>query len=883
MRKILLLCLTLFCNYTFSQYFNTQARVVTFNGEVNLLQNGKYFLLDKQVVTVKLSDNNVMPSNINIVRVNGLGYYDIKIPNNVNYEDYMNHLKSLRIFSVIEYNAMGKYNGKTESNDKEFANQWYLSRIKVLNAWDTTFGEESIKVGVLDSGLDWTHKDIGLGKDSYQNVYLNYREDLWKDSNNPNTGDSQDNDKNGFIDDLKGWNFSNKSNDVRTRNSHGTQVTGIISAKTNNLEGISGIAGGKGKKGVQIIPVCVGVSSPESAIIDDAIIYAVDSGVRIIQLSLSVIQTDAIEKAIEYATQKGVLVICASGNNYKGELSYPASNRNVVAVGGTDKRDKRASFANYGHNLSVVAPAVDIYSTSLDDQYHSSDGTSFAAPQVSAVAALILSVNLSLTGKEVRDIIEKTAQKVGSYNYQNRGDKPNGSWNNEMGYGLVDAYEAVKKAKALTLPRPELISSSELWGFCRKATFKITNLPEDAKVDWQYPRGSKVLRELGNNEIEIDFGTNHRAIVKAIVTSYEYGNTTLEYRNTNNSYIRNDYLRLNVLENVRTGKHQIEFWLDEENKLTEYQRSKLTIINTNNCTHRTIGGKDFIEITGDNPSISVNINYAPEPCEDEVATFKIIMGSSLIKTEESKIAETSPSVVVDGCTTTMPLNGEIYVYRWQGARHVYIDFEERYYPMSEEEKYNRLDWGKNAPSISKKVRNGYFECVPVDETFTYMHPLHIDVLSGEVHYNSPRYAGFLDWGKVWVRFVTSCRVSKWELIDFSKITFVTNGYFVSRDKGYQPGGVFRVTPNPASDNVLLSIFNSEQGKRGFRLASSQSMNENVETPYGVRVYNSAGVLVRSFEGKGNSAWFSVKGLPSGIYIVHFSQGGNTHKEKLIVE
>ena len=200
----MLFFLALFCNYTFSQYFDTHARVVTFNGEINLLQNGKYFLLDKQVITVKLSGNEVMPSNINVVRVNGLGYYDIKIPNDVGYEDYMNHLKSLKIFSVIEYNAIDKYNGEIESNDKKITNQWYLSRIKVLDAWNITFGEESIKIGVLDSGLDWTHQDIGLGRDLYQNVYLNSKEDLWRDSNNPTTGDSQDNDNNGFVDDLKG-------------------------------------------------------------------------------------------------------------------------------------------------------------------------------------------------------------------------------------------------------------------------------------------------------------------------------------------------------------------------------------------------------------------------------------------------------------------------------------------------------------------------------------------------------------------------------------------------------------------------------------------------------------------------------------------------------
>ena len=182
-----------------------------------------------------------MPSDIKVIRANILGYYDIEVPNNISYEDYMKYLKSLQLFSVIEYNAIGKYNEEIKSNDSSIDKQWYLSRINIFNAWKFSFGDENIKIGVLDSGLDWAHKDIGLGRDSYQNVYLNPNEDLWKDNNNPSTGDYIDNDRNGFIDDLKGWNFITQSNDVRTTNSHGTQVSGIISAKTNNAEGIAGI------------------------------------------------------------------------------------------------------------------------------------------------------------------------------------------------------------------------------------------------------------------------------------------------------------------------------------------------------------------------------------------------------------------------------------------------------------------------------------------------------------------------------------------------------------------------------------------------------------------------------------------------------------------
>lgn len=135
MKKIFLYSLiVLLYNLTFSQNFNTQAHLVILNGEMCLLQEGKYFTLDKQVVTVKLKDYKRIPTNINVIRQNLLGYYDIKVPDNISYKTYMNYLNSLQIFSVIEYNGIGKYEVGNKTNDTEFGKQWYLSRIRTLEA-----------------------------------------------------------------------------------------------------------------------------------------------------------------------------------------------------------------------------------------------------------------------------------------------------------------------------------------------------------------------------------------------------------------------------------------------------------------------------------------------------------------------------------------------------------------------------------------------------------------------------------------------------------------------------------------------------------------------------------------------------------------------------
>lgn len=292
--------------------------------------------------------------------------------------------------------------------------------------------------------MDWQHSEIGFGADVYQNLSLNSNEDMWSSPNNPSTGNKIDDDNNGLIDDWKGWNYAYNNNDTRTTNWHGTFVSGIIGAKRNNSLGIAGIAtNNNATGGVKILPYCVGVNAPISSVIDDAIIEAVDNGVKVIQLSLSVPFSSAIEQAINYAVQHNVLVVCAAGNNSSSTISYPASNNKVIAVGAVDNNNKRAGFSNYGNLLDIVAPGVNIYSTINGNNYSTANGTSFAAPQVSAVAAILFGINPNLTEAQVRNIIESTAQKVGGYNYQTTTGRPNGTWNNEMGYGLLDAFNAI--------------------------------------------------------------------------------------------------------------------------------------------------------------------------------------------------------------------------------------------------------------------------------------------------------------------------------------------------------------------------------------------------------------------------------------------------------
>ncbi|TAK50572.1 MAG: T9SS type A sorting domain-containing protein [Saprospiraceae bacterium] len=307
-------------------------------------------------------------------------------------------------------------------------------------------GSNRVVVAILDSGTDWTHEDIGMGPDAYQNVFLNPGEDAWADPNDPASGNGIDDDGNGLVDDWKGWDFVNNNNDSRGPFFHGTHVAGIVSAKSNNNLGMASVAGGNNSPGAQLLLVGVGDNAPSGNILDDAILYAANTGASIIQLSLTVGQTADIDAAIAAANAQGVLIVCAAGNS-NGPVGYPARNPAVVAVGGTNQNDGKAGFASFGVDLDISAPAVDILSTQPGDAYNTSSGTSFAAPQVSAAAALLLSRNPCLSNDQIKQIFQFSADKVGGFDYNWNANMPGHSL--ELGYGRLNLRAALSDQTVL--------------------------------------------------------------------------------------------------------------------------------------------------------------------------------------------------------------------------------------------------------------------------------------------------------------------------------------------------------------------------------------------------------------------------------------------------
>jgi subtilisin family serine protease len=301
----------------------------------------------------------------------------------------------------------------------------YLSRLQVEGAWDVTIGRPDVVIAVLDTGVEMSHPDLATG--------------IWTNPGEiPDNG--LDDDGNGFVDDVHGWDFADEDNDPSDDYWHGTHVAGIAAARTNNATGIAGMAGG-----ATIMPVDVfrgGIGTYADLI--QAIVYAADNGADVINMSLGALSySRGEEAAVEYAWKRGAVLVAAAGNNGNDAWHYPAAHAHVIGVAATDSYDRRASFSSFGPFVAVSAPGVAVMSSILGNRYGLGSGTSMATPHVSGLAALILSRNPTLTNEEVRAIIESTADDLGTL-----GRDP------FYGFGRINAARALAAVPPLPDPPP---------------------------------------------------------------------------------------------------------------------------------------------------------------------------------------------------------------------------------------------------------------------------------------------------------------------------------------------------------------------------------------------------------------------------------------------
>jgi subtilisin family serine protease len=300
---------------------------------------------------------------------------------------------------------------------------WYLDTISAPGAWETATGDDSVIVAVLDAGFDLDHEDL--------------ESQYWVNTNET-AGDNTDNDRNGYEDDVHGWDFVDNdpdpSSDITNETtdtvaSHGTVIAGIIGAAANNGLGITGI-----NWDVSIMPLRVlsETGSGSTANVRRAIRYAVENGADVINLSVTFTQTDErLRETIEWAHDQGVVIVAAVGNggtDTNSTLVYPACfdvelGRNlVIGVASTNKLDQTSDFSNTGANCTdIAAPGEDIFASVYHDPsdlfyitaYASPwEGTSLATPMVSGAAALLRSAYPALTPDQIRNALKLSVDPV---------------------------------------------------------------------------------------------------------------------------------------------------------------------------------------------------------------------------------------------------------------------------------------------------------------------------------------------------------------------------------------------------------------------------------------------------------------------------------------
>src|SRR3989339_189728 len=383
----------------------------------------------------------------------------IKIKDKENYQDLLDYYNSKECVEYAEPNFI--YRAAIIPSDSYFNNQWYLKKIKAPEAWNTVRESSGVVIAIIDTGVQIDHPDL--------------RDNIWKNKKEiPDNG--IDDDRNGFIDDVFGWDFVNNLADPRPKFKegytqdgiiHGTVVAGIAAASGNNASGITGVSWN-----TKIIPLKALNDKGEGDTKDiiKAIDYAILNGADIINFSFVGFGfSKSLETAIRRAYKAGVVMVAAAGNEENEEKQgyfldevpmYPVCHDGnyrenmVIGVAATDALDQKAKFSGYGFKcIDISAPGVSIFSTSVYspnqyfkempfDKYHDGylSGTSMAVPMVSAAVALVETANPALSKAEVINILLDSSDNI---------NRLNPGYLGQLGRGRLNINEAVAKAHAL--------------------------------------------------------------------------------------------------------------------------------------------------------------------------------------------------------------------------------------------------------------------------------------------------------------------------------------------------------------------------------------------------------------------------------------------------
>lgn len=457
----------------------------------------RYFIPDE--ITVRFEKEIPEPDMLAIISAHGCtvagdhwtpGYYTLRLPAGGDAFAAIREFMELAEVRFAELSSVGFMELFFDADDTHYGQQWALynngstggtadADIDAREAWNIETGDPDVLIAVLDTGVDWRHEDLrgnlwqNPGEDSDgDGVTIEWNGSSWE--LDPGDLDGLDNDGNGSVDDLVGWDFYENDNDPDDLYGHGTCCAGIAGAVSDNSMGIAGVA-----HDCRIMPLTGDFWVGDVTSFSDAINYAASfigdyDGIVISNSWGSSTDFTAIHDAITDAKNDGVVLCFASGNGDDTPISYPARYAEVIAVGATNEDDDRCDVddwgtdwygndqgSDYGDSLDIAAPGVNLYATDItgadayssDDYYDSFGGTSGATPHVAGAAALIISLHYrinaagtSLTPDDVQDILKDNADQVGGYDYNHDGSRPGHSI--ELGYGRLNVNQALQEVIA---------------------------------------------------------------------------------------------------------------------------------------------------------------------------------------------------------------------------------------------------------------------------------------------------------------------------------------------------------------------------------------------------------------------------------------------------
>ncbi|HCY77542.1 MAG TPA: hypothetical protein DHV28_16630 [Ignavibacteriales bacterium] len=421
-----------------------------------------YFIKYKSNVPIDVVESNISQQKLS----NNLGDAPLALPTyNVNYlakglgrgdevlgrivkiqfsenVDEANFNSMLSTDSDIEYIQIStNYQLDIVPNDSLISQQWALEKIKAFDAWNVTQGSDTVLLGIIDTGIDYNHPDL------INKIFINTGETGLDQFGNDKKSNGIDDDNNGFIDDYRGWDFTDRvgfpfdstggdylgwDNNPYDDQGHGTFVAGIAAAQSNNLYGISGAAPNIKMLNMRAFdPGGYGEEDDVAA----AILYAVQMGCKVINMSFGDNAFSyVLRDVIRYAYAQNVVLIASAGNSGSSEPHYPSGYSEVICVGNSTEQDFVASSSNYGSTIDLVAPGSLIITTARNFGYAQISGTSASSPFVSAAACLVLSKEY-FTNEEIKQILKSTSDDIGE-----------SGWDLRSGAGRLNLFKAVSVA-----------------------------------------------------------------------------------------------------------------------------------------------------------------------------------------------------------------------------------------------------------------------------------------------------------------------------------------------------------------------------------------------------------------------------------------------------